>query len=325
MFDVDAARAALVPLDWAHPPAPGGALADYVRFYGLDFGGRIAGLQHGIGYIDVSTPLPSDYRIVVQLFQVPAPRGTVLVMHGYFDHVGLFDHVIEHLLAAGFDVVSFDLPGHGLSSGDRAAITSFSEYQYVLDAVLAGLAKTRLVVPLSVVAQSTGGAIIMEWLLRSGATNDTCPFAAVVTFAPLVRPVNWAFNRTLYVLLRFFRRYIARKFAPNSHDEDFLRFLREQDPLQSRFLSVRWVGAMKKWIPRIERATPCPYPLVVVQGDEDGTVDWRHNLKVVREKFTGARVHMIATGRHQLANESPALRAQVLAVLDAALPRADAN
>lgn len=324
MFDVAAARAALGPMDWLAPVAPAGALADYTRFYGLDFSGRIAGLRHGIGYVDVATPLPSHYRIAVQLFQVPVPRGTVLVMHGYFDHAGIFDHVIEHLLARGFDVVCFDLPGHGLSSGALAAIDSFAEYQYVLDAVLAGLAETRLMVPLSVVAQSTGGAIIIEWLLRTGASRDTSPFAAVVTLAPLVRPANWSVNRVLYYLTRPFRRYIARKFAVNSHDPEFLQFLRESDPLQSRQLSTRWVGAMKQWFPRIESATPCEFPLVVVQGDEDGTVDWRHNLAVIRQKFPQAGIHMIATGRHQLANEAPALRAQVLAVLDNALPRAAA-
>jgi alpha-beta hydrolase superfamily lysophospholipase len=320
MFDVAAARAALTCVDWAQPMPPAGVLAEYARYYGLDFGGRVAGLRHGMGYLDVATPLPSDYRIAVQLFQVPEPRGTVLVLHGYFDHVGIFDHVIEHLLTRGFDVVAFDLPGHGLSSGDLAAINSFAEYQYVLDAVLAGIARTRLVVPLSVVAQSTGGAIIMEWLLRTRANRDSSPFAAVVTLAPLVRPVHWPVNRVLYLFLRIFRRYIARKFAVNSHDEEFLNFLKEKDPLQSRNLSVRWVGAMKKWIPHIENASACDYPLAVVQGDEDATVDWRHNLGVIREKFPGARIQMIATGRHQLANEIPALRAQVLSMIDASLP-----
>lgn len=316
MFDVDAARAALPPLDWADPAPPGGALAGYVRHYGLDFGGRIAGLRHGIGYITVPTPLAAAYRIVVQLFQVPSPRGTVLLLHGYYDHVGIYDHVIEHLLARGFDVVAFDLPGHGLSSGAPAAIDDFSEYQSVFDSMLAGLGESRLAVPLYAVAQSTGGAIVMEWLLRARASAESSPFAAVVTLAPLVRPVHWGFNRMLYQVIRPFRDGIARKFAVNSHDEDFLRFLREDDPLQSRRLSTRWVGAMKDWIPRLEGATPCAYPLAVIQGEEDGTVDWRHNLGVIRLKFPRATVHMIPTARHQLVNEAPALRAQVFAAMD---------
>lgn len=319
MFDVEAARAALSPVDWAEPAPATGALADYVRYYGLDFDGRVPGLRHGLGYVDVMPPTGIRYRIAVQLFQVPAPRGTVLVIHGYYDHVGIFDHVIGHLLSRGFDVLAFDLPGHGLSGGDQAAIRDFSEYQYVLDAMLDGLAQTRLAVPLNVVAQSTGGAIIMEWLLRTRASRETSAFGSVVALAPLVRPVHWPLNRVLYYLLSPFRAYITRKFATNSHDEAFLRFLREQDPLQSHRLSTRWVGAMKNWIPRIERAAPCDYPLVVVQGDEDGTVDWRHNLGVIRAKFPQAQVTMVPAGRHQLANESPELRAQVFAAIDRAL------
>lgn len=325
LFDVDVVRAALLPVDWADPAPPAGVLREYIRHYGLDFGGRIAGLRHGLGYLDVKTPLPSHYRIAVQLFQVPAPRGTVLLIHGYFDHVGIYDHVIEHLLARDFDVVAFDLPGHGLSTGDQAAIDDFAEYQHVLDAILDGMAQTRLVVPLSVVAQSTGGAIIMEWLLRARSDATSSPFAAVVALSPLVRPAHWPLNRVLYYLMRPFRRQVARKFAVNSHDKEFLAFLRGGDPLQSRWLPTRWVGAMKRWIPRLENATPCEYPLVVVQGDEDGTVDWRYNLGVIRAKFPCGSVHMIPTGRHQLVNESPGLRARVFAALDRALPRSDAN
>ena len=323
MYDVDAARAALCPLDWADPAPPDGVLAGYVRFYGLDFGGRIAGLRHGIGTFEVDTVAGHCFRIAAQTFQLPAPRGTVLILHGYYDHVGIFDHVIEHLLARGLDVVAFDLPGHGLSSGARAEIDSFSEYQQVLDAALGGLASSRLAVPLSVVAQSTGGGIIMEWLLRARSTRESSPFASVVVLSPLVRPAHWGANRFLFQAMRLFRDSVPRKFVANSHDSEFLHFLREVDPLQPRRLPVSWVGAMKRWFPQLEHATPCEYPLAVIQGDEDGTVDWRHNLGVIRRLFPEASICMIPTGRHQLANEAPALREPVFTELDRVIPLAE--
>jgi lysophospholipase len=312
VFDPVRARAALIPLDWARPPAPAGTLRDYVRFYGLDFGGRIAKLAHGLGCIEAC-----GYRIAVQQFRIPAARGTVLVVHGYYDHVGIYDHLIGHLLAQGWNVVAFDLPGHGLSGGDEAAIDSFDEYQVVLRAVLRGIVAAGLPAPLHAVGQSTGGAILMDYLahLQHG---EAPAFARAAVLAPLVRPVHWPANRALYYLLSPLRTYIGRKFAANSHDEDFLRFLRDRDPLQARRLSVRWVGAMKDWIPRMESAPASDFPLAVVQGDEDGTVDWRHNLPVVRAKFPRATVTLVGTGRHQLVNEAPALRAQVFAAIDAA-------
>ena len=92
-----------------------------------------------------------------------------------------------------------------------------------------------------------------------------------------------------------------------------------RDPLQPRRLSVRWVGALKRWIPRMEAHAPLDFPLAVVQGDEDGTVDGPHNLGVIRQKFPAAEIHVIPHGRHQLANEAPALRAQALGYVTAML------
>lgn len=314
----DAAVAAVPPWNPAQPAPVVGALADYARFYGLDRVAPAAAVRHGIGYLDCA-----GYHVVLQGWrhEEGAARGTVLVLHGYYDHVGIFDHVIERLLADGYDVLAFDLPGHGLSSGEPAAINEFSEYQTVLQAVIGtmgGLPK-----PWQLVAQSTGGAIVMDYLL--GSARDRLPFTGAVLLAPLVRPVNWRMNSLIHTLVSPFAAAIARKFAVNSHDDAFLKFLREDDPLQARMLSVRWVGALKRWIPHLEVQTPIDFPLTVIQGDEDGTVDWRHNLDVIRQKFRRAAVHLIHQGRHQLANEAPEFRTQVLDCMTAALTAAAAD
>ena len=79
----------------------------------------------------------AGYQIAVQVWWPEQPRATLVLLHGYYDHVGLYRHVIEWALGMGFAVRAFDLPGHGLSSGARASIGAFSEYQTVLRAVLA--------------------------------------------------------------------------------------------------------------------------------------------------------------------------------------------
>lgn len=315
-FVRDAAVAAVPPWNPAQPAPLVGALADYARFYGLDrVAPAAAAIRHGIGYLDCA-----GYRVVLQAWRHAdgGARGTVLVLHGYYDHVGIFDHVIERLLADGHDVLAFDLPGHGLSSGEPAAINDFADYQAVLGAVIATMAE--LPKPWQLVAQSTGGAIVMTYLL--GNPRAPRPFAGAVLLAPLVRPVNWRTNSLVHALLSPFVATIRRKFAINSHDEQFLHFLRHEDLLQAQYLSVRWVGALKRWIPWLEAQAAVDFPLTVIQGDEDGTVDWRHNLAVIRQKFPGTTVHIIDHGRHQLANESAPYREQVLARVSAALQAA---
>ncbi len=57
----------------------------------------------------------------------------------------------------------------------------------------------------------------------------------------------------------------------------------------------------------------------MVQGESDETVDWRHGLKVLREKFDEPRILLLEEARHHLANESEGLRRRYFDFLSDAL------
>ncbi len=78
--------------------------------------------------------------------------------------------------------------------------------------------------------------------------------------------------------------------------------------MQPRQLPTAWVGALARWIKRIEAAPRSPRRPLIVQGEEDMTVDWQHNLQVLRGKFDQPEVLMLKRGRHHLANEIPEIR-----------------
>ncbi len=59
-----------------------------------------------------------DHTLAGHIFIPAEPRATVLLMHGYFDHTGTLSQTIHHLIARGYQVAAYDMPGHGLSSGD---------------------------------------------------------------------------------------------------------------------------------------------------------------------------------------------------------------
>ena len=50
------------------------------------------------------------------------PNGHVLVAHGYAEHSGRFEGLINALLQAGYDVSTYDHYGHGTSPGPRAKV-----------------------------------------------------------------------------------------------------------------------------------------------------------------------------------------------------------
>ncbi|MCZ6710839.1 MAG: alpha/beta hydrolase, partial [Gammaproteobacteria bacterium] len=244
------------------------------------------------------------------------------VIHGYYDHVGLYGHLIRHLIGRRLAVVALDLPGHGLSSGERATIETFDHYVDAVDACLQAFAE-HAPRPWHLVGQSMGGAIAMEWLLANAVTRATSPFAGIILLAPLVRPYLWPINRVFYELIRRFVSHRPRTFVNNSEDLEFLEFLRSRDPLQARILPVQWVTAMVAWKKRFVRYRPSDLSALVVQGGADRTVDRRYDLKIIRRLFD-VKVLFIPEARHHLVNETASIRGQMLAAMDAELDlRAD--
>ena len=99
----------------------------YLDFYRLEFSAEFPAAVYSIGYIESG----SERLAAVQVWQQAGAASTLLLVHGYFDHVGLFGHLVRYGLARGNNVVAFDLPGHGLSTGEPALIDEFSLYSRI--------------------------------------------------------------------------------------------------------------------------------------------------------------------------------------------------
>lgn len=273
----------------------------YQRFYGLSC--AETGLRTSwLGRFEVG-----GYEIVSQVWLTEQPKATLFLMHGFYDHMGLYRHVVEWALTQGFAVISCDLPGHGLSSGSRASINDFAEYQLVLQRLFIEAEALQLPQPWHLCGQSTGGAIIVDHLLHHG--SDSPAQGQAILLAPLVRPRAWGWSKLSYYLLKPFVKDIARRFSENSNAPAFLPFLLA-DPLQPQRLPTAWVGALAHWIARIENAPRSPRSPMIIQGEADMTVDWSHNLAVLSEKFAQPQIFMLHEARHHLANELPELRAR---------------
>lgn len=261
--------------------------------------------RHGYGFLAVG-----EEAIATQYWLPENPIASLYVLHGYYDHVGLFSHAIEFGLKQNYAVIAFDLPGHGLSSGEPAVVDDFLTYSHALDAVIEASKKLQLSGPKFAFAQSTGCAVLLKNQFDKKQTGvEESFFSAQVLLAPLVRPHGWRFGQGFHLLLKPIVSHLKREFAINSHDENFLTFLRS-DPLQSHILSVRWVTAMKAWLTQITDSEDQIFniPTLIVQGKEDTTVDWRFNISLLEKKLKDLTLLWIEDGRHQLINETDAIR-----------------
>jgi alpha-beta hydrolase superfamily lysophospholipase len=103
------------------------------------------------------------------------PLARVLIVHGYAEHSGRYEELVERLLAAGYGVGQFDLRGHGRSEGRRGYVRSFDDYLRDLERFSAREREYDSVRPIFVLGHSLGGLIVAHW-----AINCSSPVAGVI-------------------------------------------------------------------------------------------------------------------------------------------------
>jgi alpha-beta hydrolase superfamily lysophospholipase len=286
---------------WPLKPDP----QTYLNYYRINFSNEFPGVSHGFGRVD-----SGDFRVATHYWLPPEPKGTMVIVHGYYDHVGVYRNPVRLALEHGYAVLAFDLPGHGLSSGMTASIDSFDHYADVLADLLD---RSRELLPPHrfALGQSMGGAVLLNYCWRYSADD----FAKIALCAPLILPRGWRSGRMIYRLLKGFISHVPRRFTPSSHDVEFADFIARRDPLQSQYLSVVWITAMKIWAEGFRHFSPLDKRMLIVQGTGDRTVEWRYNLEQLQEKLPNAIVKLIDNAGHHLVNESPEYRDQVFAHL----------
>ena len=280
--------------EWGFGPA-------YRRFFDLDLSQDFFIVAH------------REQRLAVQYFE-PAgtAKGTAVVVHGYYDHVGLYGHLIRYLLGTGRRVLAYDQQGHGLSTGAAASIESFEHYVDAFETVL-DAAHDRLLEPVCAVGQSMGAAVLMRYAMRPWARA----FVGTALLAPLVRPTNWRVNRFVYMVAKHLVSSVGRGWVNNTENPEFIELLRK-DPLQCRRLPVLWVTAMIEWMRRFETSEPSSLRPLVVQGGQDMTVDAAYNIPVLRRIYDFELLE-IPQARHHLVNETEDIREQMWRFFDAHL------
>jgi alpha-beta hydrolase superfamily lysophospholipase len=114
-------------------------------------------------------------------------RSAVLFLHGYGEHVGLYDALAQRLNADGHAVHAIDEVGHGRSDGERGVIESWDVLVEDARRLAEIVVPRHPGVPL-VLAGHSGGALAAFLL---AARHPGLATAAVLSAGPLL-PLEWA-------------------------------------------------------------------------------------------------------------------------------------
>lgn len=93
-------------------------------------------------------------------WKINNPKAAILIVHGFAEHSGRYEHVAKFFNDHSFQVYSYDLLGHGKSSGIRAFVKDFTEYNDELEAIVKTFKSANPKLPLFILGHSMGGLIV---------------------------------------------------------------------------------------------------------------------------------------------------------------------
>jgi alpha-beta hydrolase superfamily lysophospholipase len=102
-------------------------------------------------------------RVQVRRWPLDRAERLVVLVHGYGEHIGRYEHVAEALVARGSAVVGPDHVGHGRSDGEPALVEDFEP---VVNDLRAVVQDARGDLPVVMVGHSMGGLIATRYAQR---------------------------------------------------------------------------------------------------------------------------------------------------------------
>lgn len=238
--------------------------------------------------------------------------ASVVIVHGYGEHIGRYDETARKLAAAGFDVRGFDLRGHGQSAGVRGFCRTFDEYLDDLDVVVGRARASGL--PLFVLAHSFGGLIAPHYALRPGVTLSglvlSSPYWKLALPQPAVK--LWA-GKVASSIAPKLALPMNLKGADVSRDPDIQKIY-DADPLNNKNATARWfTESTAAQESLVARAPELKLPLLLVVGEADRVAS-APQARVVFDRIGSSdkTLRMLAGQYHEVLNEPPADRARTV-------------
>jgi alpha-beta hydrolase superfamily lysophospholipase len=75
------------------------------------------------------------------------------------------------------------------------------------------------------------------------------------------------------------------------------------------------VGALNGWVKEFKQCDGSDFPINLIQGSGDKTLDWEYNLNIFKKKLSNLDVQIIANANHHLVNEIEPMRRDIFAAL----------
>lgn len=202
-----------------------------------------------------------------ETYQTPEPRDALIFFHNFGEHHRMHtDFLRELAFKLNTKVYAFDLPGHGLSGGERVYIDNFKIYVDLFSEILSFLDEKKI----SIVGDGLGSLIALSGLekLKLQAAQK---IKALVLLSPMIKMQLAALNalqkyfkfKLSYDQMPFWMRHLKIPFPAESEKNS-------TDLLSTKKIAVGLILAMYEMSHRLVLS---PYvlksPCLLLHGDKD--------------------------------------------------------
>ena len=213
---------------------------------------------------------PDGINLYSRFYEPEKPQGAVVIVHGFGEHSGRYEALIQHLLNKNYAVTAYDHRGHGKSAGLYGHIDRFSQYEEDLGFIVANARARNGAKNLFIIGHSMGGLVALRYLtkLREGITGAviSAPLIAIAAKVPAHKLLIAKVSATLFPRLRMKNEINP---AVLSRDGEIGRAY-AADPLVGKMVSTRWFTEAINAMDELKHAAlQISAPLLVMHGTED--------------------------------------------------------
>ncbi|HWE27398.1 MAG TPA: lysophospholipase [Polyangia bacterium] len=236
------------------------------------------------------------------------PQASVIIIHGYGEHIGRYDETARALAAAGFSVRGLDLRGHGQSGGVRGFCNRFDEYLDDVDAIVARARPEGL--PIFLVGHSFGALVAPHYALHHPTSVAglvlTSPYWKLAMAQPAVK--IWAGKLASLIAPKL--ALPTRLTGAMVCRDPELQAKYDVDPLNNKNATARWfTESNAAQLDLVERAPQLTVPTLLLVGEADRVAS-APQARVVFERIGShdKTLRMLTGQYHEVLNEPKATR-----------------
>ena len=198
------------------------------------------------------------------------PRAILSIIHGVCEHSDRYTNLVNYLVSKGYGIASFDLRGHGRSSGKRGHIHSWNDYRSDVKAFLDLLLSTHPSSPCFIFGHSLGALIVLDFIIHS--KNGLS--GAILSSAP-IEPAGVTKPHLIAIARLMSRLWPAFPVALNLNPSDISRDSSivdayMNDPQVFRKVTARWGTESMDTLAAVKfKASEIQLPVLFIHGGAD--------------------------------------------------------